>query len=204
MRDAEASSFGITVGGKAISNLRYDYDTALIENIKETLERLTKNVNEVGKQLNLKLNVKKTKLMVSGSLKEVHNITIDGEKVGQDESFKYLGSTETTTAACSSDIKSRIAVAKWGLIELQDIWNDTNLYKDLKVRLVKALVWSAFISGAEAWTLFKSDENRIMAAEMWIWRRMLGVSWKEKRTNASILRKDNDSKTGLLRSHNER
>ena len=27
----------------------------------------------------------------------------------------------------------------------------------------------------------------IMAAEMWIWRRMLGVSWKEKRTNASIL-----------------
>ena len=26
-----------------------------------------------------------------------------------------------------------------------------------------------------------------MAAEMWIWRRMLGVSWKEKRTNARIL-----------------
>ena len=26
-----------------------------------------------------------------------------------------------------------------------------------------------------------------MAAEMWIWRRMLGVSWKEKRKNASIL-----------------
>ena len=24
-------------------------------------------------------------------------------------------------------------------------------------------------------------------AEMWIWRRMLGVSWKEKRTNASTL-----------------
>ena len=50
----------------------------------------------------------------------------------------------------------------------------------------KALVWSALIYGAEVWTLFKSDVN-IMAAEMWIWRRMLGVSWKEKRTNASIL-----------------
>ena len=73
------------------------------------------------------------------------------------------------------------------MIELQDIWNDRNLSKDLKVKLVKALVWSALIYDAEAWTLFKSDENRIMAAEMWIWRRMLGVSWKEKRTNASIL-----------------
>ena len=116
--------------------------------------------------------------MVAGSLKEEHNITIDGEKVKQVESFKYLGSTKTTTAACSGDIKSRIAIAKR---------NDRNLSKDLKVRLVRALVWSSLIYGAEAWTLFKSDENRIMAAEMWIWRRMLGVSWKEKTTNASIL-----------------
>ena len=71
-------------------------------------------------------------------------------------------------------------------------------------------MWSALIYGAEAWTLFKSDENRLMAAEMWIWRRMLGVSWKQKRTNSSILseldgtaRKYNDSKTGILLSHNE-
>ena len=97
------------------------------------------------------------------------------------------------------------------MIELQDVWNDKNLSKDLKARLVKALVWSALIYGTDAWTLFKSDENRIMAAEMWIWRRTLGVSWKEKRTNASILSelegiagKDNNSKTDLLWSHNER
>ena len=215
MRDAEASSFGFTVGGTAISNLRYADDTALIENSKESPEHLTKNVNEVGKQLNLKLHVKKTKLMVAGSLKGEHNITIDGEKVEQVESFKYLGSTKSATAVnCSGYTKSRTAIAKRRMIELQVIWNDRNLSKDLKVRLVKGLVWSALIYGAEAWTLFKSDENRIMAAEMWIWRRMLCVSWKEKRTNASILseldvRKEllgkiMTLKTGLLWSHNER
>ena len=100
------------------------------------------------------------------------------------------------------------------MIELQDIWNDRNLSKDIKERLDKALMWSALIYGAEAWTLFKSDENRIMTTKMWIWRRVLGVSWKEKRTNASILseldvkkefaEKDNDSKIGLLWSHDER
>ena len=83
MRDAETSYFGITIGGTAISNLRYADDTALIENSKEALEHLTKNVNEVGKQLNLKLNIKKTKLMVTGSLKEEHNITIDGKKLSE-------------------------------------------------------------------------------------------------------------------------
>ena len=54
---------------QTISNLRYADDTALIENSKEAaLEHLTKIVNEAGKQLNLKLTVKKTKLIVAGSL----------------------------------------------------------------------------------------------------------------------------------------
>ena len=187
MRDAAASSFGISVGGRLISNLRYADDTALIEGSKEAIEHLTTNVNEAGKQLNLKLNVKKTKLLVAGRAEEEHHIQIDGESVEQVENFKYLGSTKTATANCSGDIKARIAIAKRRMIELQDLWNDKNLTTDLKVKLVKALVWSALIYGAEAWTLFKSDENRIMAAEMWMWRRLLNVSWKEKRTNASIL-----------------
>ena len=93
--------------GKAISNPRYADDTAPIENSKEILEHRT-----AGKQLNLKLDVKKTKLMVAGSPKEEYNITIDGKKVQQVESFKYLGSTKTLTAACSGDIKSRKAIAK--------------------------------------------------------------------------------------------
>ena len=110
-------------------------DTVLIENSEETQEHLwpTDNVNEAGKQLNLKLNVRKTKLMVAGSPKEEYNITIDGEKVEQVENFKYLGSTKTVTAACSGDIKSRIAIAKRRMIDLQDIWNDTNLSKDFKI-----------------------------------------------------------------------
>ena len=58
VRYAETSetSFGITLGGKTISNLRYADDTALIENCKhgkEALEHLAKNVEEVEKQLNL-------------------------------------------------------------------------------------------------------------------------------------------------------
>jgi len=57
--------------------------------------------------------------------------------------------------------------------------------------MVKTLVWSVLLYGAEGWTLLKSDENRIMATEMWFWRKMLNISWKEKRTNLSILRELN-------------
>ena len=149
-RDAEASSFGTSVAGRRISNLRYADDTTLIEGSKEAIEQLTTNVIEAGKELNLKLNVKKTKLLVAGRAEEEHYITIDGESVKQVESFKYLGSTKTATANCSGDIKTRIAIAKRRIIELQDLCNDKNLTK-----LVKALIWIALTYGAEAWTLFE-------------------------------------------------
>ena len=66
VRDVQGCVWGCVDWSVSVSqNLRYADDTALIENSKEALEHLTKNVNEVGKQLNLKLNVKKTKLMVA-------------------------------------------------------------------------------------------------------------------------------------------
>ena len=103
--------------------------------------------------------------MVAGAVpEEEHNIMIDGENVEQVDRFKYLGSTKTANANCSNDIKSRIAIAKKRMIDLQVIWNDTNLSIQLKMKLVKTLVWSALVYGAESWTLFKAD--RIMAARI--------------------------------------
>lgn len=48
-------------------------------------------------------------------------------------------------------------------------------------------VWSVFLYGVEGWTLKKSDRNRIDAFEMWCWRRLLGVSLREHKTNEAIL-----------------
>ena len=42
--------------------------------------------------------------------------------------------------------------------------------------------------GSEAWVLRKDDENRIQAAEMWFYRRLLCVKWTDKRTNESVLK----------------
>jgi hypothetical protein len=52
---------------------------------------------------------------------------------------------------------------------------------------MKALIWPVFLYGAESWTIKISDTNRIRSFEMWCWRKMLGVQWKEHRTDESIL-----------------
>ena len=41
--------------------------------------------------------------------------------------------------------------------------------------------------GAETWTFRKEDVRRLNAFEMWIWRRMEKVSWKDKVSNEEVL-----------------
>ena len=48
-------------------------------------------------------------------------------------------------------------------------------------------MWSTLLYGCEVWTVSREMEERLEAMEMWCWRRMLRVSWVERRSNASIL-----------------
>jgi len=49
------------------------------------------------------------------------------------------------------------------------------------------VIFPVILYGCEIWTKTRAMEKKIDACEMWIWRRMLRVSWTEKRTNESIL-----------------
>jgi len=56
--------------------------------------------------------------------------------------------------------------------------------------MVKALIWSITLYGAETWTMRKEDVKRIDAFETWIWRRMKRISWTEHRTNEVLKKVD--------------
>ena len=56
----------INMGGKNINNLRYVDDTTLMAESAEELKNLLMRVKEESGKANLKLNIKKTKIMASG------------------------------------------------------------------------------------------------------------------------------------------
>ncbi|KAJ4440465.1 hypothetical protein ANN_08606 [Periplaneta americana] len=58
---------------------------------------------------------------------------------------------------------------------------------ELRKRLVKCFVWSVALYGAETWTLRRSEEKRIEAFEMWLWRRMEHVKWTDRIRNEGLL-----------------
>ena len=69
---------GIKIAGRNINNLRYVDDTTLMAGSKEELKILLMKVKEESEKVGLKLNIQKTKIMVSGP---ITSWQIDGETV---------------------------------------------------------------------------------------------------------------------------
>ena len=60
-----------------------------------------------------------------------------------------------------------------------------------KIRILKTYIWSILLYGCECWTINKVMERKLEAAEMWFIRRMLRVSWTDKKTNEAVLKEAN-------------
>ena len=78
MRNAglDEAQAGLRIAGRNINNLRYADDTTLMAESKEELKSLLMKVKEESEKLGLKLNLQKTKIMVSTPMTSWQ---IDGE-----------------------------------------------------------------------------------------------------------------------------
>jgi ribosome-interacting GTPase 1 len=65
------------VGGRTINNLRYADNTILAED-KEDLKNLLKKIKEEGEKAGLMLNLKKTKILTTGTL---NKFILDGTEI---------------------------------------------------------------------------------------------------------------------------
>ena len=62
----EEAQAGIKIAGRNIDNVRYADDTTLMAENEEELNSLLMKVKEESEEVGLKLNIQKTKMMVSG------------------------------------------------------------------------------------------------------------------------------------------
>ena len=91
--------------GRNINNLRYADDTTLMAESEEELKSLLMKVKEESKNVGLKLNIQKTKIMASSP---ITSWQIDGETVEIVSDFIFLGYKITADGDCSHEIKRRL------------------------------------------------------------------------------------------------
>ena len=80
----DESQPGIKIAGRNINNLRYADDTILMAESEEELNSLLMKVKEESEKAGLKLNIQKTKIMVSSP---ITSWQIDGETL---ETVRYF------------------------------------------------------------------------------------------------------------------
>ena len=169
------------------NNLRNADDTALLAGNEIELSDLTSKINEVG----MKINIRKTKAMVVGNKPNSPkiNIAIDVQHIEQVTSYVYLGSFITEDGRSEKEIKRRIMIARSTFTNMRTLLSYRGINLKTRLRAIKCYIWPKLFYGAEIWTITKPLLSRLDAFEMWVYRRVLKISWTEKITNEEVLRR---------------
>src|SRR5437899_10553157 len=179
IEELEDMEEGVSVEGQLVNDVRFAYDQGMAAGTEMVLQRLMNKLNDTAKNFGMKINVQKTKTMVvrwdGGG---VVDITVDGLRIEQVKSFKYLGSVITEDGRSHSDVKIRIAMAKDAFNKMKEFLTK-GLSRRLKKRMVKVLVCPVVLYGCETWTLLQDEINRLKALEAWLWRGLEKISCRD-------------------------
>ena len=120
----------------------------------ETLKSILMKVKEESKNVGLKLNIQKTKIMTSGP---ITSWQIDGETVETVADFIFWGSKITADGDCSHEIKRRLLLGRKVMSNLDSILKSRDITLSTKVHLVKAMVFPIVMYECESWTIKKAE-----------------------------------------------
>ena len=143
----------IKIAGRNINNLRHADDITLMAKSEE-LKSLLMKVKVESEKVGLKLNVQKTKIIVSSP---ITSWQIYGETVETVTDFILGGSKITADGGCSHEIKICVLLGRKVITNLDSILKSRDISLPRKVHLVKAMIFPVVMYGCESWTIKKTE-----------------------------------------------
>ena len=128
----------VSIGGRTITNLRFDDDSDGLAGKEEELASLVDRLDKTSAAFGIENSAEKTKLMTNNVNGISIDIRITGEKLDEVDSFKYLG-TVITDQGSKPEVLSRIAQTTAALTRLKTIWSDKHISLSSKIRLMRSL-----------------------------------------------------------------
>ena len=121
---------------------------------KEELKSLLMKVKEESEKVGLKLNIQKTKIMVSGP---ITSWQIDREIMETGTDFIFLGSKIIVDGDYRREIKRHLLLGRKVMTNLDSILKSRDITSATKVHLVKAMVFPVVVYRCETWTIKKAE-----------------------------------------------
>jgi hypothetical protein len=195
---------GATMNGQRVSNLRFADDIDLMGETVEETQELLNAIHRSSQKHGLEISKEKTNVLLVAKDARTVVIKIDNDTLKQVSHFKYLGTEVTEQNSSSLDIKCRLAQALAGLSNLRTVWQNNRVTLTTKLRLLDCLVLPIALYGCEAWTLTKSDSNKISAFGMKCLRGVLNITWRDHITNQDVAARVSREEDYFLRIVKER
>ena len=137
---------GFRIGDTLLNNLRYAYDTVIIAESEEQLQRLINVVVTRSEEKGLYLNSATSFAMVFSKALQIPtcNINVHGKILEQVHSFMYLGSQFTSDARCEKEIRRRIAFTS-----MSKVLTSRDIHMPVRIKVPRCYVWSTLLYGCE-------------------------------------------------------
>ena len=165
----------VSIGGRTITNLRFADDIDDLAGKEEELASLVDRLDKTSAAFSMEISAEKTKLMTNNANGISIDIRINGEKLDEVDSFKYLGAVVTDQGS-KPEVLTRIAQTTAALARLKTIWFDKHISLSSKIRLMRSLVISVLLCACETWTLTADIRKKLQATEMRCFRKLLDIS----------------------------
>ena len=81
---------------------------------------------------------------------------------------------------------TRIPQATSALIKLKTVWKDRKITSKHRIQILRSIVTSTFLYACETWTLTAELERRIQTFEMRCYRKIFGISFRDRITNEGV------------------
>jgi hypothetical protein len=142
------------------------------------MKKLLRKLKEESEKAGLSLNLKKTKIMTTGTGNE---FILDGTEIEITSYHTFLGSTITRDRDDNKDINRRLSIGRTAMTKLEKTVKEQDVKKATKIKIVETIIFPKVTYGSESWTVPKRERKKIDAFELWTWRRILRVSGQRRK-----------------------
>src|SRR2546425_5833555 len=192
IKEAMENVEGIKFNGVNITDLRYADDAVLVADKREKMQKMIDRLSATCKAYGMEINVKKIKVMIMNGTAKPKGmqrfITLNNVPFEQVSRFKYLGSWITEDARSDEDITARVGMAEAAFWQNKELMR-SNIRLSTKMKILNCYVFSVLDYGCQSWTWNSPMRMKVNAFEMWCYRMILGISWRDKVSNKKVMKR---------------
>ncbi|XP_073965599.1 uncharacterized protein [Choristoneura fumiferana] len=170
-----------------VDSLLFADDAVFIAHDQAQLQSLMDKFARACDLFSMSINAKKTVVLAQGC-PQPPTILLGDAPLEVVSRFCYLGSQVSSNLSLDAEIDSRIgkAATTFGRLRAR-AWENKHLTVNTKMLVYQACVLSTLLYGAESWTTYSKQERRLNSFHMRCLRSILGITWRDRATNESVL-----------------